>query len=269
MILRRLQLLWVVPLLAAALPAAAADSVSAFVGKWKLDPAHSQLVDQMKVEAAGANRYRFNFSGDNVETIVADGTDQPGLYGTTMAVTVQDGRHWKVVRRKNGRIEIVGLWELSADGKTLTDNFTGYHDNGSTTNLHYLYQRIARPTADAEASPFVGTWESTTEDVNSTVETEVRAFQGDGLTFINAGGQVVQSLHFDGKDYPGSGGSAPPGYVSSGHRIGDRAVERVDKVNGKILYTQQIEVSPDGRVLTMTVHVPGREKPDVMVFDRE
>ncbi|HEY1810000.1 MAG TPA: hypothetical protein VGG42_15660 [Acidobacteriaceae bacterium] len=269
MILRRLQLLFVVPLMAAALPATAADSVSAFVGMWKLDPGHSQLIDQMKVEAAGANRYSFNFSGDNVETIVTDGTDQPGLYGTTMSVTVRDGRHWKGVRKKDGHIQLVGLWELSPDGRTLTDDFTGYHDNGSTTKLHYIYQRIAGAAMVGGKPTFAGTWESTTEDVHSKVEVEVRAFEGDGLTFVNAGGQVVQSLHFDGKDYPGSGGSAPAGYVSSGRRISERAVERVDKVNGKVLYTQQIEVSPDGRVLTVTVHVPGREKPDVMVFDRE
>ena len=36
-----------------------------------------------------------------------------------------------------------------------------------------------------------------------------------------------------------------------------------------MLYSQEIEVSPDSKTLTMTVHIPGREKPDLMVFDRE
>jgi len=249
--------------------AAPADSIGPFLGKWKLDPAHSRLTDQMKVGAAGPNTYTLNFSGDNVETIVADGTDQPGLYGSTFAIIVQDDHHWKAVRKKDGKTTIIGLWELSADGKTLTDNFTGYRDNGTTSNLHYIYQRIAGPTADGKTSGFVGTWESTTEDVNSTQEMEVKAFEGDGLSFVNAGGQVVQSLHFDGKDYPGSGPGAPKGYASSGHRISDRAVNRVDKVNGKTLSSQEIEVSPDGKTLKVTVHIPGREKPDWMVFDRE
>jgi hypothetical protein len=249
--------------------AAPADSIVPFLGKWKLDPAHSRLTDQMKVGAAGPNTYTLNFSGDNVETIIADGTDQPGLFGSTFSITVQDDHHWKGVRKTNGRITIVGLWELSADGKTLTDNFTGYRDNGTTLNLHYIYQRIAGPPPDGKTSGFVGTWESTTEDVNSTQEMELKAFENDGLSFVNAGGQVIQSLHFDGKDYPGSGPGAPYGYTSSGHRISDRAVDRVDKVNGKTLYSQEIEVSPDGKTLTMTVHIPGREKPDRMVFNRE
>jgi hypothetical protein len=38
---------------------------------------------------------------------------------------------------------------------------------------------------------------------------------------------------------------------------------------GKILYTQQIQVSPGGKILTMTVHIPGRDKPESMVFNRE
>jgi len=51
--------------------------------------------------------------------------------------------------------------------------------------------------------------------------------------------------------------------------INDRTVDRVDKIDGKTLYSQEIEVSADGKTLTMTVHIPGREKPDLMVFDRE
>jgi len=255
--------------LSATAHAAPADSIAPFLGKWKLDPAYSRLTDQMKVGTAGPNTYTLNFSGDDVETIVADGKDHPGLYGSTFSITVQDDRHWKGVRKTNGRITIIGLWELSPDGKTLTDNFTGYRENGTTSNLHYIYQRIAGPAPDGKTSGFVGTWESTTEDVNSTQEVEVKAFEGDGLSFVNAGGQVVQSLHFDGKDYPGSGPGAPKGYVSSGHRISDRVVDRVDKIDGKTLYRQEIEVSADGKTLTMTVHIPGREKPDLMVFDRE
>ena len=257
---RTLQLLLALSLLTTVLYAAD----SPFAGKWKLNPSKSVLTDQMKVEAAGPNKYNLIFSGDNVETITADGTDQPGLFGTTLAVTVQAPGSWKVVRKTKGRIQIVGLWQLSPDGKTLTDNFTGYRDDGTVrTSLHYIYQRTAG------GSGFVGTWESTTEDVNSTYELEIQPFQDDGLSFINAGGQVTQSLRFDGKDYPGSGSNAPAGYVSSGRRINEHAVERTDKINGKTLYTQQIEISPDGKTLTMTVHVPGRDKPDLMVFDRE
>ena len=267
---RTLHLLLTLALLTVTLHAAQDDSLAPFLGKWKLDPSRSVLTDQMIVQSTSRpNTYNLIFSGDNVETIVADGTDQPGLYNSTFSITIQDARHWKGVRKTNGRITIIGLWELSPDGKTLTDNFTGYHPDGTTSNLHYIYQRIAGPPPDGKTSGFVGTWQSTTEDVNSTYVMEIKPFETAGLSFSQAGGQVVQSLLFDGKDYPGSGPSAPAGYVSSGHRINGRTVERIDKVNGKTLYTQQIEIAPDGKILTMTVHVPGRTKPDIMVFNRE
>src|SRR6516165_4182106 len=90
-----------------------------FVGKWKLDPTRSKLTDQMKVEAAGPNKYSLNFSGDNIETIVADGTDQPGLFGTTFSITVLAPDTWKAVRKKDGHMTIGAIWKLSPDGNTL------------------------------------------------------------------------------------------------------------------------------------------------------
>ena len=110
-----------------------------FAGTWKLNPAKSKLSDQMKVEAAGPNKYTFIFSGDNSETIVADGTDQPGLFGSTFSVTALSPRQWKVVRKTGGRVTISAIWDLSPDGNTLTDNFTGYRADGSTSNLLYKY----------------------------------------------------------------------------------------------------------------------------------
>ena len=60
-----------------------------FVGKWKVNPSKSQLTDEMKVEAVGKNKYAFTFGPGAVDTIVADGTDQPATQGTTLSVTVE------------------------------------------------------------------------------------------------------------------------------------------------------------------------------------
>src|SRR5215467_10491176 len=83
-----------------------------FVGKWKLDPKKSRLTDVMKVARAGEKKYAFDFGSGNAETIVIDGTDQPGIAGTTLAVSVVDSNTWKVVRKKDGRTLITATWEL-------------------------------------------------------------------------------------------------------------------------------------------------------------
>ncbi len=235
-----------------------------FVGKWKLDPAKSKLSDEMKVTAAGENRYTFEFGGGGTETLVADGTDQPGLFGTTFAVTPTAPDTWTGVRKKGGRVMLTGVWKLSADGKTLTDTFTSYQADGSKRQLDYVYMREegARPG-------FVGTWVSTSEKVNSAYEMEVVTYDGDGLSFVTAAQATTKNLKFDGKDYPGQGPNLPAGYASSAQRVNERKLEMADKVDGKTLDTQDVEVSSDASTLTMTVHVVGHSRPNVLVFDRE
>src|SRR5262245_55862555 len=97
---------------------AATDS---FVGDWKLNPSKSKVTDQMTVESLGDNKYDFDF-GAGGERVVADGTDQPGVYGTTLSVTVEGTDTWKVVRKKDGRTMLTATWELSQGGNILSDN---------------------------------------------------------------------------------------------------------------------------------------------------
>ena len=52
-----------------------------FVGKWKVNASKSKLTDEMKVEVVGENKYAFTFDPGAVDTIVADGTDQPSHAG--------------------------------------------------------------------------------------------------------------------------------------------------------------------------------------------
>ena len=122
MLSRIFQLLLVVGLVTGTLWAAD----NPFVGKWKVNPSKSKLTDEMKVEAVGANKYTFTFGPGQVDTIVADGSDQPALQGTTLSVTVEGPNNWKVVRKMKGRTLLTAYWTLSEDRKTLNDAFTQY-----------------------------------------------------------------------------------------------------------------------------------------------
>ena len=202
-----------------------------FAGKWKLNPEKSTMHDQMKVNSAGTNRYAFDFGG-GPEFIVANGTDQPGLEGTTLAVTAEAPRVWRVVRKKNGRMQISAIWTLSADGNSLRDDFTGYPPNGSSFTIHYIYTPIGG------ASGFAATWDSISEKPGL-VEIEV-------------------------KDT-----NAPTGATSSARRVNASTLEFTEKRNGKVADTQHIQLSPDGKTLTMTIQPASGGKPNVLVFERE
>ena len=234
-----------------------------FVGEWKLNPSKSKLSDVMKVESVGGNKYGFDFGGGSPETIVVDGTDQPGTGGTTLSVTSERPDSWKVVRKKSGRILITAIWELSKDGKTLRDNFTFIGPDGNSSNVKYVYQRTAG------TSGFAGTWEGTSETVDAVFVLKVQPYQGDGLSFITPSQGNTKNVKFDGKDYPNEGANVSPGSVSSARRVNEHSLERTDKVGGKIVDTRQIELSSDLKTLTMTVHNAGRRQPDILVFERQ
>lgn len=217
----------------------------------------------MKVASAGTNKYSFDFGVGSAETITGDGTDQPGLASTTLSVTIEGPDSWKVVRKKDGRILLTAYWKLSQDGNTLKDDYTEFASNGPSSNVKYVYQRTAGK------SGFAGTWESTSEEVNSVFVLKVQPYEGDGLSFINPAEGVTKSVKFDGKDYPNEGPNVAKGSVSSGRRINERTLELTEKINGRTTATEQIELSPNRKTLTMTVHEAGRSKPNIFVFDRE
>src|SRR5580704_2748093 len=132
-----------------------------FVGKWKVDPSKSKLNDEMKVDVAGANRYAITFAPGLVDTVVADGSDQPALRGTTLSVSVRAPNNWVVIRKMKGRTLLTGYWTLSDDGKTLNDAYTEFAPDGSVaSSTPYVYERTAG------SSGFPGRWDS--EDRKST-----------------------------------------------------------------------------------------------------
>ncbi|HLJ78964.1 MAG TPA: hypothetical protein VKT75_16205 [Acidobacteriaceae bacterium] len=231
------------------------------IGDWKLNLQKSRLVDEMMVASLGGNKYSFDFGGGSAETIVADGTDQPGIVGTTFAVTPEGPEEWTVVRKRDGRLLIRATWTLGKDGSTLQDDYTQMGDNGKTTHVVYLYERRG------EGTGFAGDWVSTSEQMETSYEMQVRPYEGDGLTIVVASEGVTKNVKFDGKAYlnPGSRRNV----MSSARRVNERTIELTDKIGENLVGTQEISISEDGKMLTMTMHRPGRSEPNVLVFDRE
>jgi len=242
--------------------ASASAATDPFAGDWKLNPAKSKISDQMKVNCVETNKCIFDL-GPIPETIVLNGTDQPGEFGTTLAVTVEAPDRWKVVRKKDGHMLISAIWSLSSDANTLTDDFTSIRSDGTTNNIKYTYKR------SGPGSAFTAIWIGTPQAMSSTVVLQIRPYQNDGLSFTDSRGQDTNNLKFDGKDYPHAGPNALAGYVSSGRRIDSSSIELTDKVNGTLLRTRKLELSPDRKTLNITVNIPGRSEPDIQVFEHQ
>ena len=272
MLSRMFQLLLVVGLVTGTLSAAE----DPFVGKWKVNQSKSKLYDEMKVEVAGSNRYAITFGPGQVDTVVADGSDQPALSGTTLSITVKGPNRWEVTRKMKGRKLLTADWTLSEDGKTLNDAFTQYLPdgttlfseplpNGSTLFLPYVYDRTAGN------SGFPGTWDSASATVKKGIELEIQPYEGDGLSFKRSDEEMVKRIKLDGNDYPDldpKGGDKGTAY--SGRRVNERSLEIRYKFKGKITGTWETELSTDLKTLTMTERLVGQSRPkSILVFDRE
>jgi len=237
--------------------ASAADSP--FIGEWKLNPGLSRMPDEMKVESKGGNTYSFDFGG-GAETIVVDGTEQPGGYGgTVLSVKPEAPDTWIVERKKDGQLLLRATWKLSKDGNTLTDLFRQFLSDGSTLSIDYVYQR------DGGGSGFAGHWQSIKETMSSSFTLQMKPYEGDGLSMIIPSQHSTKNLKLDGKEYP----NKTAGYSASSRRIDARTLEITDKAGDKVIVTREISISADGKTLTMTVRPAGQSRPDVMVFDRE
>lgn len=234
-----------------------------FVGEWKLNPSKSKMVDEMKVESAGGNKYAFDFGGGKPETIATDGTDQPGIAGTTLSVTVEGPNAWKVVRKKDGRMLLTANWSLSKDGNTLTDDYTELGPDGKGSTVNYVYKRAAG------GSGFAADWVSTSATITFEYLVKVQPYEGDGLTIIDSTEGLTTNVKSDGKDYPEAGPNAPKGLTASARRVNPQTVEITDKVNGKTAFTRQLELSSDLKTLTITMHPASRREPNVLVFERQ
>jgi hypothetical protein len=233
-----------------------------FVGRWKLDAAKTKFKDAMRVESAGANAYTFDFGG-GPETIRADGTDQPGISGTTLAVSSDAPARWTIVRKMGGHTVVTARWTLSDDGKTLTDDFTQFGSDGSPIVLRYVYDK------SGSGDGIAGTWSTDSGRMTSDYFIEVKPWGANGLSFVNALAGQTKNVKFDGKQYPEEGPNVNPGAMASIRRLGDRAVEITEKVGDKIVNTQQITLSPDLKTLTSTSRPPGGGEPRVFIFDRQ
>ena len=222
-----------------------------FVGKWKVNASKSKLNDEMKVEAVGENKYTFTFGPGEVDTVVADGSDQPALSGTTLSVTVKGPNTWEVIRKMKGRTLLTAHWTLSEDGKTLNDAFTQYLPdgtilfsqplpNGSTLFMPLVYERTAG------ISGFPGTWDSESAKVATRIELQIQAYEGDGLSFKRSDEEMVKRIKFDGNDHPDL----------------DAKGDKVVKGSGTTRFIRVVDIDwIEGAGVYVNLHVAGKELP--------
>ena len=234
-----------------------------FQGKWKIDLRRSKITGfREKIEDLGNHEMKFSF-GDDSESYYFDGKPHPTRYGSQRTITSEGPDKWMAASERDGKVIGTDLWTIGDGGKSLTIHSTGVHADGTSYKNDFSFKRVAGKVGLA------GIWEIAKIDPDSYPEMAIETFEGDGLSIAVPTFKEVHNVKFDGKDYPNEGPRVSPGATTSGKRIDEHVVELTDKLQDKVVDTQRLEVSADGKTLTATVSYPGVEQKELDVYARQ
>ena len=212
-----------------------------WVGKWKLNPAKSQLTGEtLTIEKTSSGMISQTNEGSTT-TFKLDGKEYPTPDGGTIAIKETSPDTWEFTQRMHGKVIVTG--KESFKGDTLTASVTVNKPDGGTIQQSSVSTRVSGGPG------FFGKWKSK-ETRPAAAVLEITANGADGVTVNYPEFGFACSAKFDGKDYPGAGQLAGPKTTYSFKSTGPRSFEMTSKTDGKPIYVDTFTVSADGKTLT-------------------
>src|SRR5262249_39225693 len=203
---------------------------NAWDGTWKLDVSKSHLIGDTFTYSKSANgMLHFDDGSTTSYDFNADGKDYPSYYDRTTNWTAAGKNAWDSVTKVNGKTINKAHRTLSADGNTLTLNFTATRPDGSSYHEQDVYTRIGGNAADG----LLGKWRSTKVDA-STPDSFVISTPAAGVIRWEIPEQkaTVQGKA-DGSDNPVKGPNIPPGMTLGFTQSKADEIRYAVKYNGK------------------------------------
>jgi hypothetical protein len=225
---------------------------SAFDGTWKLDVAKSKFTGDTFTYAKTATGYSYSNGATVSYAFAADGKDYPTLPSRTVAWTKNADGSWDVVTKANGKVVTKTHRSLSADGKTLTAAYTEYWPNGSTVHESDVYTRVSG------TSGLAGKWRNTKANVASDSIT-IKTSSGGHFEIDTPSLKETVTGLTNGAPVAVKAPNAPPGAMAAYKAAGPSKWTYNISLGGKIYVSGAKSVSADGKTLTDTSWVPGKE----------
>jgi hypothetical protein len=238
--------------LGAALCFGGAALASPFDGTWKLDPARSKLTGDTFTFAKAAKGFHYSNGSTIAYDFAVDGKDYPTFSDRTVAWTAAGPNAWDAVTKVHGAVVSKAHRTLSADGKTLAASYTEYRPNGEVVHESDVFTRVSGGPGLA------GEWKDTA--TKSTADTMKISTAAAGHYEINFPAfKETMAGTTDGAPVPISGPTVPPGAQVAYKAASPARWTYAITLKGKTYVEGALSVSPDGKTLTRTVWVPGKE----------
>ena len=234
-----------------------------YAGTWKLNVARSDFGETTIAFAKGTSGGMQFTTMEQSYTFEADGKDRPALFGRTAAWKQVDANTWETTWKQDGKLIATDSVTLASDGKTLTVNTKGPKPAGGTFEQTTVYDRASG------GAGLEGKWKTKNVKTSAPTVIELKPSGADGLTIRMPDFQINCEAKFDGKDYPATGPTVPPGLTLALTKSGPRSFELTEKQHGKPIANLSFTASADGKTLTETGGAPGSTEKFKAVYDRQ
>jgi hypothetical protein len=222
-----------------------------FVGTWKADISNNiQMPDKPYRLLLAKGVYRC-YTCAPPYTVMADGRDHRVIghpYFDTASIRVVDDNTIEETDKKGGKTVTVAVTTVASDGKTETYESTdSSNSSGAPVKFKLKNTRVAKGPAGSHATS--GSWRATkVENASDNGLLTTYAMEGAKLKMTSPTGQSY-SAPLDGTDTPYVG---DPGQSSiSLKRIDDNTIDETDLRDGKVIGTEHMTVSADGKTMTV------------------
>lgn len=238
-----------------ALPAGSAyASDSPWNGTWRLDPQKSHLTGQTFTYSERPNGKLHYEDGSSASfDFGLDGKEYKTWGNRTTAWSAAGQNSWDRVTRIDGKVFSKGHVALSADGKTLTETFTGTRPDGQEFHEEDVFSRVSGTDGLA------GTWRTARVTGPTGPQTFVISSPAAGVLHYEIPDMKISvEGRTDGTDCALTGPTMPPGGTISFKRLSATKIKYVMKFDGKVDNEGVQSISPDGRSFTDTNWNAGR-----------
>jgi len=223
-----------------------------FDGTWKFEPKTLQFDKKPDEYLLQNGRYDCKTCGPPI-SIKADATDQKVTgypYFDTMSIKVVDDHTVEMTQKRDGKVVGTEKDSISADGKTLTVNWTDSgNPSGGTQKGTFMMTRVEKGPAGANL--ISGSWRA--EKMEQSTQSGLMwtfKISGDTVTMTTATGQSY-TARLDGTEAPYDG---YPGITSVSVKMaGKDTLVETDKRDGKEIYILTMTVTPNGRTMKIVM----------------
>ena len=232
---------------------------SAFDGTWHFSADSAQVSGNNDKISLENGTYRCDSCNPKIEA-KADGHDHPisgSPYSDSIKVRPISDHEVEVISKKSGKVTGRNKMTVSADGKTLTNEWENIFENGQKANGKSTETRVGDVPGNSmmassnsrTGNKISGEWKPDKLQASDNILTYTYKMTND--TFSMSSPQCTSyEAKLDGSDAPYKG---DPGTTTvSVKKLDDTHVDEYDKRDGKVIGIAHLSVDPDGKHLKLS-----------------